>query len=82
MTERRKNMYTMDRELTLDELLNEPIVRLLMGRDGVEAHEIRQLVKTIGSRILARDDSRAHETADTEPCRDTELDLLRATEAY
>jgi hypothetical protein len=43
----------MDREVTLDELLDEPIVRLLMHRDGVEAHEIRLLAKTLRRRIAA-----------------------------
>lgn len=47
----------MDRELTLEELLNAPIVRLLMRRDGVEVHEVRALVETIvRRRSAARDD--------------------------
>lgn len=34
---------------TLDELLSEPIVRLLMRRDGVEEGEVRKLIARIAS---------------------------------
>jgi hypothetical protein len=33
----------MTREPTLDELLSEPIIRLLMDSDGVAPEEVRQL---------------------------------------
>jgi hypothetical protein len=34
-------------EPTLDEVLEEPIVRLVMRRDGVARHEVRELVEHI-----------------------------------
>jgi len=52
----RQKVRTMDRELTLDELLNEPIVRLLMSRDGVEEHEVRALVEALHRRTAADHD--------------------------
>ncbi|QEX16380.1 hypothetical protein FRZ44_16730 [Hypericibacter terrae] len=45
----------MKSEKTLDELLDEPIVHLLMGRDGVEAQEVRALVERLRRRIAAND---------------------------
>jgi hypothetical protein len=44
----------MHREVTLDELLEEPIVRLLMSSDGVRAHHVRALAETLRHRIAAR----------------------------
>ena len=41
----------MDREASLNELLDDPIVRLLMRRDGVEAHEIRALAEVVRRRM-------------------------------
>ena len=35
------------REPTLDEILKEPIIRLLMRRDGVEADEVRALMRNL-----------------------------------
>lgn len=39
-----------DQELTLDQMLNDPIVRLLMARDGVEEADLRVLAAHIRSR--------------------------------
>ena len=44
----------MNREPSLDELLDEPIVRLLMRRDGVEAHEVRALVEAMGRHMTTQ----------------------------
>jgi hypothetical protein len=33
--------YTRNEEPSLDEILNEPIIRLLMARDGVEVKTLR-----------------------------------------
>lgn len=41
----------MDREMTLDELLAEPIVRLLMHRDGVDVRDLRDLAERIRQRL-------------------------------
>jgi hypothetical protein len=38
------------REPTLDELLNEPIIRQVMLSDGVRADDIRELLRTAGDR--------------------------------
>lgn len=46
----------MDREMTLDELLAEPIVHLLMRRDGVEADALRALAERIRRRLQAARD--------------------------
>ena len=43
----------LSRELTLDEMLADPIVRLLMKRDGVSEGELRALVAaTPGCRVV------------------------------
>jgi hypothetical protein len=68
-------MRITDCELTLDELLNEPIVRLLMRRDGVEAHEIRTLIETMSSRIVADHDSLKCDTVAVEQCPPAGSDL-------
>jgi hypothetical protein len=36
---------TEQREVTLDDLLSEPIIRKVMARDGVRAEDIRRLVQ-------------------------------------
>jgi hypothetical protein len=38
------------RELTLDEMLADPIVHLMMRRDGVEEAHIRSLMARLGAR--------------------------------
>ena len=40
--------YTRNEEPSLDEILNEPIIRLLMGRDGVEVKTLRALLIAAG----------------------------------
>lgn len=37
-------------EPTLEEMLDEPIVRLLMKRDGVTRHTVDDLIRTLRSR--------------------------------
>jgi hypothetical protein len=43
----------MKNEKTLEELLAEPIVDLLMRRDRVEAHEVRAQIEMLRRRIAA-----------------------------
>jgi len=38
-------VYTKNEEPTLDELVAEPIVRLLMGRDRVREEDVRRLLR-------------------------------------
>jgi hypothetical protein len=47
-------------ELTLTELLNDPLIRLLMGSDGVDVRRLRQLLVQIA---LIQPFSNIHEGA-------------------
>jgi hypothetical protein len=40
------------RELTLDEMLADPIVHLLMHRDGVREDEVRSLIARVRQHLL------------------------------
>ena len=42
--------YSHNEEPSLDEILAEPIVRLLMARDGVDEADLRRLVRELVSR--------------------------------
>lgn len=44
----------------LDDILAEPIVRLLMARDGVEEHEVRRLLDSARRRWWRSQDHRRH----------------------
>ena len=58
-------------EATLDQLLCDPIIRLLMDRDGVSSDTIRQLLLTrlmATSRVDRRAETRSSEWA-TKPSR-------------
>jgi hypothetical protein len=44
--------YTHNEEPSLEEILNEPIIRLLMARDGVEVKALRALL--IAARVHRR----------------------------
>jgi hypothetical protein len=46
----------MDSEMTLDELLADPIIRLVMDRDGVEADDVRALFESLRRHIAANPD--------------------------
>lgn len=41
-------------ELGLEEMLRDPIVRLVMRRDGVKPSEVRAIMKRIGGRARRR----------------------------
>ena len=41
--------YTHNEEPSLDQILNEPIIRLLMARDGVEVETLRALLVAAGA---------------------------------
>lgn len=47
---RRMPAWILPRELTLDELLDSPLVHLVMARDGVNAHAIRMLLSRVAER--------------------------------
>ena len=38
---------TEQREITLDELLDEPIIKTVMARDGVQGSDIRRLLERV-----------------------------------
>jgi hypothetical protein len=48
-----RGVYTRNEEPSLEELLAEPIVRLVMVRDRVEEAEVRQLARTAAKARLA-----------------------------
>ena len=39
-------------EPTIDEMLADPIVRLLMDHDGVGEEDLRRLIKSVGRRLM------------------------------
>ena len=41
---------TEQREITLDELLDEPIIKTVMARDGVQGSDIRRLMERVRMR--------------------------------
>ena len=41
--------FTHNEEPSLDQILNEPIIRLLMARDGVEVETLRALLVAAGA---------------------------------
>jgi hypothetical protein len=50
-------MYIRNREPSLDELLSDPVTRLVMARDGFSDEAVRMLIKEARRRLLARDDA-------------------------
>jgi hypothetical protein len=48
-------MYVRNREPSLEELLNDPMMRLIMARDGFSDDAVRTLIADIRQRLLARD---------------------------
>jgi hypothetical protein len=44
-----KGTYTHNEEPSLEELLNEPIIRLLMARDGIEVETVRALLIAVAA---------------------------------
>lgn len=55
---------SMEREPTLSEMLDDPLVRLVMARDGVRPDEVRTLIAATAARLAARS-AAAHTPADT-----------------
>ena len=52
-------MYVRNREPSLDELLNDPVTRLVMARDGFSDEAVRMLLAEARQRLLARDGAQA-----------------------
>jgi len=52
-------MYVRNREPSLDELLNDPVTRLVMARDGFSDQAIRTLLSEARRRLLDRDGAEA-----------------------
>jgi len=46
-------MCVMFREPTIDEMLSDPIVLLLMKHDGVEEEQLRHLVRAVRRRLIS-----------------------------
>ncbi|HKW52071.1 MAG TPA: hypothetical protein VJO12_00145 [Stellaceae bacterium] len=49
-------MYIRNREPSLDELLSDPVTRLVMARDGFSDEAVRTLIKEARQRLMARDE--------------------------
>lgn len=54
-------MYCHNAEPTVEELLNDPIAHLLMGRDGLQPEHIWACVNNVRQRLRARE-AREHQT--------------------
>jgi hypothetical protein len=51
--------YLFNEEPSLDEILNEPIIRLMMDRDGVKLQNLRTTLHEMSGRIAERMANRA-----------------------
>jgi hypothetical protein len=58
-------MYIRNREPSLDELLNDPVTRLVMARDGFSDEAVRTLIAEARQRLLARDGAQSQAAAAT-----------------
>ena len=52
-------MYVRNREPSLEELLNDPVTRLVMARDGFSDEAVRTLIAEARQRLLERDDAQS-----------------------
>jgi hypothetical protein len=50
----RRKPYLSNEEPSLDEIFNEPIIRLMMDRDGVKLQSLRTTLSEISGRIAER----------------------------
>jgi hypothetical protein len=51
----RRKAYLSNDEPSLDELLNEPIIRLMMDRDGVKPRNLRAAFSEMSGRVAERE---------------------------
>jgi hypothetical protein len=51
-------MYFRNREPSLDDLLSDPVTRLVMARDGFSDEAVRTLLQETRRRLMTRDDAR------------------------
>jgi len=58
-------MFIRNREPSLDELLSDPVTRLVMARDGFSDEAIRTLLQEARRRLMTRDDSQPAAAATT-----------------
>jgi hypothetical protein len=50
----RRKPYLSNEEPSLDEILNEPIIRLMMDRDGVKLQSLRTTLSEMSGRLAKR----------------------------
>jgi hypothetical protein len=50
-------MFVRNREPSLDELLSDPVTRLVMERDGFSDEAVRTLLQETRRRLMTRDDA-------------------------
>ncbi len=58
-------MYVRNREPSLDDLLNDPVTRLVMARDGFSDEAIRQLIAEARQRLLGDNGAQSEAAAAT-----------------
>lgn len=58
-------MYVRNREPSLDDLLNDPVTRLVMARDGFSDEAVRRLITEARQRLLGDDGGQAQAAAAT-----------------
>ncbi|HEX9490279.1 MAG TPA: hypothetical protein VF930_08340 [Stellaceae bacterium] len=56
-------MYVRNREPSLDELLNDPVTRLVMARDGFSDEAVRTLLAEARQRLEARESAQSQGAA-------------------
>ena len=57
LSSQRGQMYIRNREPSLDELLSDPVTRLVMARDGFSDEAVRMLIEEARQRLMAGDDA-------------------------
>lgn len=58
-------MYVRNREPSLDDLLNDPVTRLVMARDGFSDEAIRRLIAEARQRLLGDNGAQSEAAAAT-----------------
>lgn len=59
---------TTSRELSLQEMLADPIVQIMMTRDGVTKEDVTGLLRTVRERMVTRQMEEKHQTSHHESC--------------
>lgn len=60
-------MYVRNREPSVDEMLSDPVVRLVMARDGLSDEAVRAFISDAKRRLAATGEPGAEPAAEVEP---------------